>query len=151
MGSLIPWRRTRIKEEPKLTTPLAEYIKRGQLAPDILKTGTRVGWYAHSTAGDHSVDWIGFKPKFVLFFCTATGGTHQIASWGFAFEGDRYCTYLRGDSVDASYSGGNCVFLYKDGSNFIVAYNKSMDKDGFTLTWSLTGTLTANVTVFAVE
>jgi hypothetical protein len=98
-------------------------------------------------SGDVAYTSIGFKPAAIYVQGSGAG----MASFGFALGIVEYCTiyYPSGWNAGANYI---CVF-YEDagatkGQSAIV---KSMDADGFTLTWTKIGSPTvANVQLFVL-
>ena len=111
-------------------------------APTGIKN-VSIGYISRNAAGTQSITGVGFKPKIVLFLAHGVGGTYQIASWGFDDAVNCVSTYLAGNSVDASRSSTYSIVAWKTNTAYIRGYISSMDSDGFTLSWALTGTMTA--------
>jgi len=95
-----------------------------------------------NAGGAQAITGVGFKPRAIIFTAMGVGGTHQIKSDGFTDGSNGYNDHLRGDSVDGDNSV-DLMMIRKDATNHIAAALTSMDADGFTLAWSLTGTMTA--------
>ena len=110
----------------------------------------KIGYFNRFDAGFQAIT-VGFKPKNVIFFAHAVGGVNSILSMGFDDGTDHYCTYLSGDSVDASRLNFDSIFVRIDADNAIEALIDSMDDDGFTLKWTLLGTVTAHVIYLAMK
>lgn len=119
------------------------------MVPAGLKN-VRVGSFYRLASGDQAVTGVGFKPKAVIFFAASSGGANQILSVGFTDGTNNMCKALIGDSVEVMNLGTDCIYVRVNGSNVISAYVASMDADGFTLTWSLLGAVTAYVCYMAL-
>jgi len=118
------------------------------LPPGISKIA--MGAASISAGGPDSTTGLGFTPKVLILIATGTGGVNQILSIGFSNKTtDRYRALI-GDSVDAI-SGSGIAVVRKDASNYITAVVTSFDADGFTLTWTLVGVMTAGYTWLAMR
>jgi len=111
------------------------------LPPGISKI--KIGEFTRNAAGNQAITGVGFAPKVVLFFAYATGGTNQIGSWGFDNGASPSCLWMGGDSVDLTHYTNRSIFVRKTAVNILEGYIASMDSDGFTVTWALTGAVTA--------
>ena len=110
-----------------------------------------LGSFDRSAAGDHAVTGVGFVPKIVIFFAHGTGGTHQIFSKGVDDGVSPRCIYFKGDVVDLTRSVLKSIWVQIDGDNHIEGAIKSLDADGFTITWTLTGVATAYTFYLAMK
>jgi len=119
------------------------------LPPGINKI--KIGGGVRDVAGDQAITGVGFAPKVLILIATGTGGTNQILSIGFDDGIEHRCHFLRGDQVNADYAFIKSICAWKDASNYIRAIVKSMDADGFTLTWDLTGAMTCVFTYVAMR
>jgi len=115
------------------------------LAADVLKlvskskiiTATRV---ATADSGDVIYAGVGFKPRAVICLAGAGGGNHHSASIGFGDENlAEGCLYHINDSAEWHTT---TVFIYLGivAGNSQSAVVKTLDADGFTLTWTESGT-----------
>jgi hypothetical protein len=95
-----------------------------------------------ANAGDVSYTGIGFNPSCILFLAgLGTGGSIGICNASYS-----YCIYLFAGTYNY-YS--NCIDVLEDALKFQSAVLKTMDTDGFTLTWSKGSTpASANATVY---
>ncbi len=115
------------------------------IANVIVGSGTR------SSSGDQAITGLGFTPQVVIFFARGTGGTHQIMSVGLDDGTNKGRIALLGSSVDVSHSAANSIYIYKDIGNNISGDIKSFDADGFTIEWTLAGTMTADFIYLAMK
>jgi len=101
--------------------------------------------------GDQEITGIPFRPSVVVFLATAPGGTRPIAS----FSADRVvkCGSISfmGTYVDVGWSDTKNMYLYKDGGNFMEGYITKMNADGFTLHWTVVGSIAASFVLIALK
>lgn len=98
---------------------------------------------ATSSSADISYDGVGFKPSVVLFINGVSGSTNW--SVGFDNASSHYCIAgLSSGTVspDTSYS-----ISINDGTNKQRGIIKTMDSDGFTITWTKTASPTGTMYV----
>lgn len=87
-------------------------------------------------SSDISYAGVGFKPSAIQVFC-GTGNAQSMNGWGSSGQ-DNSCTGYKA-SVGFFYAADLIIFL-TDGNNWSnSAVLKSMDSDGFTLTWTVVG------------
>ena len=110
-----------------------------------------VGTGTRNASGDQAITGLGFTPKVVIFFARATGGTYQIQSSGFDDGTNHRCIYFLGTTVDVGKHDSFSILLYKDIGNVAYGVISSLDADGFTITWTLSGTLTADFKYLAMK
>jgi len=93
-----------------------------------------------STTGDQAITGVGFKPKLVVIKATyeATPGGWSIGRA--TGTSDEYCNYQNVDT-EVGHSSAHVINITATGDN--EAIMKSIDDDGFTLTWS-----TSNDTIY---
>lgn len=102
---------------------------------------------AAAEAGDVSYDGVGFKPTILVFF-SYFSATSQ--SDGISDVTNNYCL-LRLSAPALSYSGTRCIYIANSaGTAHQDAVVKSMDSDGFTLTWAKTSTPTGTASIFYI-
>jgi len=119
------------------------------LPPGIHKIA--MGTFTRNAGGSQSVTGVGFCPKIVIFLAKSTGGTYQIASWGFDTGANRYSLRFIGSSVSALLSPYESAFMAIDPSNYLCGHITSMDADGFTIAWELVGAVTGDVIWLAMR
>lgn len=110
-----------------------------------------IGHSSRNASGDQAITGLGFVPKVVIFLAIATGGTHQIQSSGYDDGVNPRCIALRGDQVDAIYSDTDSIIAWITTVNNMAGHIKSMDSDGFTITWTLGGTVTVTFMYLAMR
>ena len=92
--------------------------------------------------GDQIITGVGFKPKGIMINGggLANAGT---GSWGFSDSTNDSATYDDHNTTPNAYGNtANLLFFKIDGSNNNIAVLKSFDSDGFTITWTKTGSPT---------
>lgn len=114
-------------------------------------TNVFIGASSRAAAGDQSITGVGFVPKVVIFFSRGTGGTNQVYSSGFSDGSVHRCVFFAGHTVDLGQSASYCIVTQLDAGNAIQASIKSLDADGFTLTWVLSGVVTSQFTYLAMK
>jgi len=135
----------------------AQYLQIATLAANLKLFGTAAGtnteWAAglkigsltrDTTAanGDVAYTGVGFKPAVIIFLA---GHSTDAISVGFSDVTIDACVIVRTGKLtdtNAIYCGNT------DGSASQTAVVKSMDADGFTLTWTKTGSPTGTDTVY---
>jgi len=106
--------------------------------PRILSA--KVGYGTRNSGGSQSITGIGFKPSALIMM-----GVNSISTVELTIG---YCDGIS-QSLVQLYSGGTkvnlnntvIVSMYVDSLNNIKALFDSFDNDGFTLTWTKTGTV----------
>ena len=105
--------------------------------------------YDVSTAsGDVAITGVGFKPSSVIFLAQVPN-TAQV-SIGFDTTGVHYSVY-NNHGATATFWGKNdsqAITLLADGSNYTQGKLKSFDADGFTITWTKTGSPTGMAYIY---
>ena len=104
--------------------------------------GVKAGTFTRNftaVAGDVAITGVGFKPSAIIFYQCIVGSV--VGSWGFATAANSYCIMLTGSGT-LTISDTECIWSYQDGANSARAWMKTMDSDGFTLTWAKTGSPT---------
>lgn len=91
-------------------------------------------------SGDESFTGVGFTPKVVIAFSALSAATEH-AMLGIA-DSDlaNYLLYLNGSAWESTVT--KFLNLWVSSGNYQEAIIKSMDSDGFTVTWTKTGTPT---------
>lgn len=99
------------------------------------------------TSADVSYTGIGFQPKAIIFMSTpAVTNMTTYSSWGFDDGTSHFGSVIR-SAVNGPISG-NSIF-YGDGAAEQKGYIKTFDADGFTITWTKTGTpASGNIQVY---
>jgi hypothetical protein len=119
--------------------------------PHMLAQRVKIGTFLANAGGSQSITGVGFKPNVLIFFATDGVGIGTATSFGFD-DGTSHCvTYYKGGLGAGFYRSTESIYIFVDASNIIKGYVSSMDADGFTLTWTLTGGATARVVYLAIE
>jgi len=119
------------------------------IPPGISKI--KIGRFARSVAGAQAVTGVGFSPKIVIFFAFGTGGATEIWSNGFDDSIGHRAIVKTGDTEGCAESSTQSIAIQISAGNIIQGYISSMDADGFTVTWTLTGVASAVVCFLAMR
>jgi len=128
---------------------LKMYMNAGATAPEWAQ-GLKIGTFTRDLAaasGDVGYTGVGFKPAIVIFLASEASVV-GATSWGFSNGTVHY--YMQADFTVAgafAISAAFCIFIQEDATNFQRAFIKSMDADGFTLTWEKGATPTGTISV----
>jgi hypothetical protein len=112
----------------------------------LLKTGSFTRDISLAS-GTQSITGIGFSPKIVIFLATVNVAAGKM-SIGINIPSAGVCLYDANSSVAGSYGyDDNAIVMYTDSSNKYQGVIQNMDSDGFTISWTKTGSLTGTVGV----
>ena len=110
-------------------------------------SGSKLGTFTRDVAtvsGDVSYTGVGFKPSVVILMSTIDA-TSRV-SIGLDDGTTHYCVYGYYTSAgEWRMSAADSIRTYLDESNYHTGKVKTMDADGFTVTWTKTGILTGNL------
>ena len=100
-----------------------------------------------AVSGDVSETGIGFQPRYVIFFCGVN--TTSKVSWGFDDASNRICIAdYHGQTVNTYFvSTGHSIKIMQDASNMQQGLLKTLDADGFTITWFKEGSPSAGTAI----
>lgn len=96
-------------------------------------------------SGTQAITGIGFKPSIIQFI----GGQSETVEFcwhGFANATTNQC-YTRRTASSFEAQGAFSIFVYQDLSNTYKGKILTMDSDGFTITWTRTGTPTGTLQI----
>ena len=106
--------------------------------------GTRqikIGNSSRSTGGDEIITGVGFKPSLIMFMAKDTTSANQ--NWSIGLDTlTEQCEMSRttnGTLILQSVS--RSIFIQRDGPNNLSGVVSAIGSDGFTITWTLGGTL----------
>jgi len=107
---------------------------------NFLKTETRA---LDAISGDVAYTGYGFQPSALIIF--ANQSNTKMTSWGFGDVNlSEMCIYQKDAAGSFAADTGNIIYLDEaSGTKSQSAVLKTLDADGFTLTWTRTGTTTA--------
>ena len=95
---------------------------------------------AAAGSGDQAITGAGFTPTSVEIFTAHDGNTDMVSmGWGDSSLGER-CLYNSG-GASASWGPGSAriIFISTDDGNSMAGVLKTLDADGFTITWTKAG------------
>ncbi len=115
----------------------------------ILGTRFKVGSFTRDVSvasGTQAVTGVGFQPAAII--CFANIGATAPASWGMS-DGTTHGSVLDFHTVIAStYANGtNLIQIQVTGADVYQGVLSSFDSDGFTISWTKTGTPTGTATI----
>lgn len=108
--------------------------------PSATTVTSKTGSFTRSagTTGTQAITGVGFSPKDLEFIC---GNTSNVSSWGFDTGGGASTSYSMANVANnMSLVTGDSIYLDQGAGNQFYAMVTSLDSDGFTLTWSKSGT-----------
>jgi len=129
----------------------------GTVAQHLISTGTLPAWGTVYKVGSttkniadasttQAVTGVGFKPTQVIFFTVVDGGG---ALWSVGFDNATNSIGFGGvgGTTSMAHNGSTAAIIRTDGSNSQGGKISSFDADGFTITWTKTGTPTGTAQV----
>jgi len=137
----------------KGTANLKLFIDAGATAPEWA-AGIFAGTFSRdvSTAtGTQAITGVGFLPR-LIFFLSSVSGTVQT-SIGFDDSGTyRYCIFNDNAIAAGTWSpySTKSILLQPASGSYNEGYISTLGSDGFTVTWTKTGTPTGTATIFYV-
>ena len=124
-------------------------------AGDMQYTDTRfkVGSFSRDTSlasGTQEITGLGFSPKLVNFFASYNGAVG--ASWGFDdISGTVAISDNHGNAANTfAFDGTNSIYSVKTGTDYTTGKITTRGTDGFTITWTKTGSPTGSLNIFYV-
>jgi hypothetical protein len=97
-------------------------------------------------SGDVAYTGVGFKPSLIIF--QGAVDTAQVAGWGVVDAASKH--FVSYDNNGSYYqAGAGWAFLIIGGSAYQGAHLKTFDADGFTLTWTKSGSPSGTITFSA--
>lgn len=126
------------------------FMNAGATAPEWA-VGIKLGSFTRdltAVAGDVAYTAVGFKP-YLLDFMVSFGQSHSI---GWDDGTNSFCTQVAGlvaSPIEYPSIGTRSIFITDNyGTTYQRAYVKTMDADGFTLTWDKAGSPTGTATIY---
>lgn len=99
-----------------------------------------------AASGDVAYTGVGFKPSLIIF--QGAVHTHLVPGWGVVDATSKH--FVSYDNVGNCYRAGtDWAFLIIGGPNYQGAILKTFDADGFTLTWTKSGSPSGTITFSA--
>ena len=117
---------------------------------DVLYSDSRfyIGTFTRDmslASGNVAYTGVGFQPKAIIFISRV--GAVASLSWGFDNATNTENINIRGAATSYEVETTRSIFLQQASGDTQTALIASMDADGFTLTWTKTGTPTATATI----
>lgn len=106
-----------------------------------IKTGTRD---LSAASGNVAYTGIGFQPTAIICLAIVDSADYQV-SWGFADSSKAGENVTKDSSTTFRNLGSVLIFLQTSGGAYQTATVNSYDSDGFTLTWTKTGSPTGTL------
>ncbi len=125
------------------------YQNRYAEKPALRNRGIKIDNILRSTSGISIIADVGFEPSIVFFFAINTFGSEGDFSIGVS-NGTTNSVIMMRRAAEVSYSDAKAIYIDEDGSNFLIGHLTSLDPNGFTLSWALTGTISARVIYVAL-
>ncbi len=99
--------------------------------------------------GDQTVTGVGFRGKAIIFISKASIDTNYTLSFGMS---DGTTSYVHDEGSSVNVPPKSCIVYHGDtGTDRMLAELKSIDADGFTVTWSKVGSpTTVSISVMAL-
>lgn len=107
--------------------------------------GTRAG---NAASGDVSYTGVGFKPSSIIFIAYTAAGGGSIGHADDTAIVPRI--FYRLENGTTGFSSGACILLGDGAAGQQEGDLKTLDSDGFTLTWTLSGGGVQNITFDAI-
>jgi hypothetical protein len=128
----------------KGTAGQALLMNSGATAPEWGLFGAfKVGSFTrdeNTVSGTQAITGVGFTPRAVIFFAVDAGQSN-MASWGFDTL-TNHCVILDYTNVTAgryTYDTGTSISVAVSSGNYYAGYVSAFGADGFTITWTRTG------------
>ena len=111
--------------------------------------GFKMGTFTRAPgSGDISYTGVGFKPSVIIFLMGIAAG-NIMSSIGFDNGTSPYClANYHNVTAEQWIASLKAIYSLESGSNTTEAFVKSLDSDGFTLTWTAYGSPTTTMAVY---
>ena len=117
------------------------YQDRFSEKPRLQNTGIKIGTGSRSTAGNETFTGIGFEPSVILFFACDDTTTEEAKCWGISDSISHALLYFGVNATFQTIVSDRILYVIRTAGNDIAATVATMNGDGFTLTWTTTGTI----------
>lgn len=122
----------------------------GWEAPHLSENGFEMGTITRSTNGAEVITGVGFQPSLVIFLFRDNAPTNVNIGIGFDYLTKRICSYLGADGTEVQTSAVFSIMVLRGAGNYMTAVVSALGGDGFTVTYSLTGTCQTVTNWFAI-
>lgn len=126
---------------------LKQFMNAAGTAPEWAN-GIKIGQFTrdvNGADGDVSYTSVGFKPSNIIFLAILSG--YPMSSMGFDDASSHLSIYTN-NSANWAASAGVSIVIIKGTGQQHIGLVKSMDTDGFTITWANTGANTGTANMF---
>ena len=107
-------------------------------------TGIKIGNGTRNTAGDQVITGVGFESSVIIFIAGDADSVLNFSnSWGFDNGTVHMCQMVRDDGVSQLINTGFSIFIETTG-DILKGLISAIGADGYTITWTLTGTKSVN-------
>jgi len=105
------------------------------------KPGIHIGKNVRTTGGDQVITGVGFQPS-VVIFVGIDNSPNTAMNWSIGFDilTERHSISQTDLGTQMRSLDTRSLYIRKNGSNNIWGLLSAMSSDGFTITWTLTGT-----------
>ncbi|MBA7570544.1 hypothetical protein ES708_12296 [subsurface metagenome] len=107
-------------------------------------TGVHIGHNTRNMEGIQLITGVGFQSSVVIFIAHAKSGTDHAGSYGFDDTTNHMCIYFSFGLDNLNHSYDNCMQLTPSLGNSLYAHILAVSNEGFTLSWTLQGTVFTN-------
>ncbi len=115
-------------------------------APLALRdTGIHIANFGQSAAGNQVITGVGFTASVIIFLAVDTITGDVDMSWGFDNGTIHMCQFQHTNGTEVSVNTTRSINIYLSASHHIEGYVSAIGADGFTITWTLTGTRGASI------
>ena len=116
------------------------------------RTNFKIGSFTRdmTTAdGDQAITGVGFQPILIILFASRSGTTGEF-SIGLQISGTQLCQYNSHNITAGSFTATNaaCLLMKEAAGSYQFANINTFGADGFTVTWTKTGTPAGTCTVY---
>jgi len=108
--------------------------------PSLGNMNFETGSITRSSSGAEVITGVGFQPSLVIFLFRDNATANVNIGTGFDYLTKRICSYIGSDGTEVQTGSAFSIMVLRDGSNYITALISALGADGFTVTYSLTGT-----------
>lgn len=113
--------------------------------------GFKIGAFSRSTSGNEVVTGVGFEPSFLFFIGYNMTAGQLNFSIGFDDNTTTRCFYQYDDGTLQSHSNLKSIYLQHAAGDKLMGLLSAVGADGFTVTFTLTGTLSSVINYLAVH
>jgi len=110
-------------------------------AMTLRDVGIKIGNSTRSTGGSQAITGVGFKPSVIILLARDATSVNNNWSVGFSNAGTDMCMTMSNNGTVTEDLFTISLNIRRDGTNVLSGQVVSRDSDGFTITWTLTNTV----------